>query len=83
MDSYRPEQWRAADLAEQAQYASTFGGNPRPWYCVMRTLCRSVYDYPGSGHEESNNGQVWTGIDLLDEEWKTERKMHREVRRGA
>jgi hypothetical protein len=76
LDSYLPEQWRAADLSEQARYASQFGGNPRPWYCVMRSLCRSVYDYPGSGHKESNNGQVWTGIDLLDEEWKTERKMH-------
>jgi hypothetical protein len=72
---YRPEQWRAADLSEQAQYASQFGGNPRPWYCVMRSLCRSVYDYPGSGHKESNNGQVWTGTELLDEEWKTQRKM--------
>ena len=77
IDSYRPEDWRAADLAEQAQYAAQFNGNPRPWYCFMRSLCRSVYDYPGSGDKNSNNGQVWEGMEKLESEWRTERKIHR------
>jgi hypothetical protein len=75
MDSYRPEEWRAADLSEQAHYAAQFNGNPRPWYCVMRSLSRSVYEYPGSGDKDTNNGQVWAGMEDLDREWKTKRKM--------
>ena len=74
-DSYRPEEWRAADLSEQAQYAAQFNGNPRPWYCVMRSLCKSVYDYPGSGDKDTNNGQVWASMEELEKEWKTKRKM--------
>lgn len=77
IDTYRPEEWRAADLPEQAQYAADFNGNPRPWHCVIGNLCKSVYDYPGSGEKDTNNGQVWTGIEDLDEEWKTERKTRR------
>jgi hypothetical protein len=77
MDSYHPEEWRAADLSEQAQYAADYNGNPPPWYCVMRTLSRNVYDFPGSGDRESNNGQVWEGMDNLDKEWKTEHTMRR------
>jgi hypothetical protein len=77
IDSYRPQDWRAADLPEQAEYASQFGGNPLPWHCVMRSLCRSVYDFPGSGDKDSNNGQVWAGMETLEKEWKTEKKMHR------
>jgi hypothetical protein len=76
IDSYRPQEWRAADLSEQAHYAAQFNGNPRPWYCVMRSLCKSVYDYPGSGDKYTNNGQVWAGMDKLEKELKTERKMH-------
>ena len=75
--SYRPEEWRAADLAEQAEYAIQFNGNPLPWYCVMRSLCKSVYDYPGSGDKHSNNGQVWEGMEKLENEWKAKRKMRR------
>ena len=75
IDSYRPEEWRAADLAEQAEYVVQFSGNPQPWYCVMRSLCKSVYDYPGSGDKETNNGQVWNDMENLDKEWKTKRKM--------
>jgi hypothetical protein len=26
-----PEEWRAADLSEQALYAAQFNGNPQPW----------------------------------------------------
>lgn len=80
IDSYRPQEWRAADLPEQAQYAARFNGNPRPWYCVMRSLCRSVYDFPGSGDRDTNNGQVWAGMENLEKEWKAERKMHQRCR---
>ena len=75
IDSYHPEEWRAADLSEQAEFAVEFNGNPQPWYCVTRSLCKSVYDYPGSGDKDTNNGQVWMGVENLDKEWKTERKM--------
>jgi len=75
IDSYDPEEWRAADLGEQALYAAQFGGNPSPWYCVTRNLCKSVYDYPGSGNKDTNNGQVWQGVENLYRELKTERKM--------
>ena len=74
-DSYRPEQWRAADLSEQAQFAVQFNGNPQPWHCVTRSLCKSVYDYPGSGDKDTNNGQVWTGTEALEKDWKNGRKM--------
>jgi hypothetical protein len=77
IDTYHPEEWRAADLSEQAQYAADFNGNTRPWYCVIGNLCKSVYDYPGSGEKDTNNGQVWTGIENLDRELKTERKIQR------
>ena len=43
----------------------------------MGSLCKSVYEYPGSGDEETNNGQIWTGIEDLDREWKTGRKAHK------
>jgi len=75
--SYHPEEWRAADRSEQAHYAVQFKGNPEPWYCIMGSLCKSVYEYPGSGDEETNNGQIWTGIEDLDREWKTGRKAHK------
>jgi hypothetical protein len=75
MESYRPQEWRAADCTEQAQFAARFGGNPRPWHCVMRSLCRSVYDFPGSGDQDSNNGQVWADTPELETEWKTQGRM--------
>jgi hypothetical protein len=71
IDSYHPQEWRAADPSEQTQYTVHFNGNPRPWYCVIGSLYKSVYDYTGSGEEETNNGQMWTGIEDLDREWKT------------
>jgi hypothetical protein len=77
IDSYRPEEWRAADLSEQALYAAQFNGNPQPWYCVMGSLFRNVYDWPGSGDKDTNNGQEWPGIENLDREWKTGRKAHK------
>ena len=40
--SYHPEEWRAADVSEQAQYAAQFNGNPQPWYCVIGSLYKSV-----------------------------------------
>ena len=73
MDFYHPHEWRAALLSEQAQYAATFNGNPKSWYCVMRSLTMNVYDYPGSGDRERNNGQVWDEIDNSGNEWSTER----------
>ncbi len=76
IEAYRPQEWRAADLSEQANYAVHFDGNPQPWYCVIGSLCKSVYDFPGSGDRDTNNGQVWTGLEILDKEWKTGRKMH-------
>ena len=75
--SYHPQEWRAASLSEQAQYGVQFNGNPKPWYCIMGSLCKSVFDYPGSGDEETNNGQVWTGIEDLDREWKTGGNAHK------
>jgi hypothetical protein len=77
IDSYHPQEWRAAELSEQAEYAAQFNGNPQPWFCIMRSLCKSVYDYPGSGDKVTNNGQVWTGIETLDTEWKKEKKVRR------
>ena len=77
MTSYRPEEWQAADLPEQAQFAAQFGGNPLPWHCVMRSLCRSVYDFPGSGDHDTNNGQVWPEMEELETEWKTQGKMRK------
>ena len=77
MDSYHPDEWRAADLSEQARYVLDYNGNPQPWYCVMRTLCKNVYDYPGSGDRETNNGQAWPGMEILEREWESGHTMHR------
>ena len=76
MDFYHPQEWRAATLAEQAGYAAVFGGNPQPWYCVMRSLCRNVFDFPGAGDRDSNNGQVWEEVGGAGKEWKTERRLN-------
>jgi hypothetical protein len=80
MDSYHPDEWRAADLSEQARYVLDHNGNPQPWYCVMRTLCKNVYDYPGSGDWYTNNGQAWPSMEILEREWKTEHAMHRKCK---
>jgi len=74
LESYHPQEWRAATLAEQAQYAATFNGNPQPWYCVMYSSSESVYDYPGSGDKDTNNGQQWS-IENLESDWKVEARM--------
>jgi hypothetical protein len=74
-DSYHPHEWRAASPSEQAQYTSKFNGNPFPWHCVMRSLSKSVYDYPGGGDKDTNNGQLWTEFGNLNPEWSSERKL--------
>jgi hypothetical protein len=82
MDTYRPNEWRAAALSEQSQYAIEFRGNPKPWFCFMYSLTTSVYDYRGAGDKNSNNGQQWLEIENLDKEWEAEREMrnnHEEV----
>jgi hypothetical protein len=75
MDFYHPHEWRAASLAEQADYVVRFNGNPRPWYCVMRSLCKNVYDYAGAGDRDTNNGQVWKETASTGNEWKTARRL--------
>jgi hypothetical protein len=72
---YNPEKWQAASIDEQAQYRLRNGGNPRPWYRSSRASCKSVYDYPGSGDKDSNNGQVWSELESLDSDWEVEREM--------
>jgi hypothetical protein len=79
MDSYRPKEWRAAALPEQCQYALEFSGNPQPWYCVIYSLSRNVYDYGGSGDKDTNNGQQWSEIENLEKEWEAEREMRNKV----
>ena len=73
VELYRPQEWKAAALAEQAQYVADFG-NPKPWYCITYSTNTSVYDYPGSGDEESNNEQQWA-IETLESDWKVEARM--------
>ena len=71
VEFYHPKEWRAATLSEQTQYAANFNGNPQPWYCVMYSTSESVYDYPGSGDKDTNNGQQWS-IENLESDWKLE-----------
>jgi hypothetical protein len=71
MDSYHPHEWRAASLREQTQFAAKFNANPAPWYCVMFSLSKNVYDYPGAGDKDSNNGQVWADFASSDAAWTT------------
>jgi hypothetical protein len=80
MELYRPQEWKAAALAEQAQYAADFG-NPKPWYCVTYSSSTSVYDYPGSGERESNNGQQWR-IETLGSDWETEARVRQKCEEG-
>jgi len=75
MDTYHPKKWRAAALHEQSQYALAFHGNPRPWYSLLYSLSKSVYNYKGAGDKDTNNGQKWTEIESLDKEWEVEREM--------
>jgi len=75
MGSYRPKKWRAAALREQIQYGKEFNGNPQPWYSLIYSLSKSVYNYRGSGDKDSNNGQQWSEIENLDKEWEAEREM--------
>ena len=84
LEFYHPEEWRAATLSEQAHYAANFNGNPRPWYCVMYSTGRNVFDYSGSGDKETNNGQHWA-IEDLESDWKVEarRRQNREEEQGA
>ena len=71
MDSYHPHEWRAASSSEQTQFAAKFNGNPPPWYCVMYSLSKNVYDYPGAGDKNWNNGQVWADFASSDMAWTT------------
>jgi len=75
MDSYHPEKWRAAGLSEQARFAADFNGNPKPWYSLIFSLSKNVYDYGGSGDKDTNNGQQWSEIENLDKEWQVEQEM--------
>jgi hypothetical protein len=75
MDSYHPKEWRAAALSEQARYSDDFSGNPRPWFCLIYSLSKSVYDYRGSGNKDGNNGQQWPEVENLDKQWEAEREM--------
>jgi hypothetical protein len=59
---YRPDEWRAATLWEQAEYAAGHGGNLQPWFNILHSLTTSVYDFAGAGDKDSNNGQVWAEI---------------------
>jgi hypothetical protein len=72
---YDPEKWRAASFDEQAQYKSLNDGKPQPWYRSSRASSKSVYDYPGSGDKESNNGQVWSELENLESDWQAEREI--------
>jgi len=72
---FHPNEWRAATLGEQADFAATFGGNPEPWSCVMHSLSRNVYDYPAAGDKVTNNGQVWADSVMSPREWKIVRRL--------
>jgi hypothetical protein len=72
---FRPDEWRAATLGEQADFAASFGGNPQPWCCVMHRLSRNVYDYPGAGDTVINNGQVWADTGVSARGKKTARRL--------
>ena len=75
LSSYHPEEWRAAALWEQAEFAAGHGGNLQPWFCILHSLSRSVYDYPGGGDKDTNNGQVWADIELAGKRVTTERDL--------
>jgi hypothetical protein len=75
---YNPEKWQAASLDEQAQYRRLDGAKLHPWYRSSRGSCRSVYDYPGSGDKDTNNGQAWSELENLDSDWETEREMRQQ-----
>jgi uncharacterized protein with NRDE domain len=72
---YNPEKWQAASFDEQAQYRFLDGGKLQPWYRSSRGSCKSVYDYPGSGDKDTNNGQVWSELENLDSDWEAEREI--------
>jgi hypothetical protein len=72
---FHPRDWRAATLAEQADFAASFGGNPQPWHCVMHRLSRDVFDYPDAGDKSTNNGQVWEERGFSAKVLKTERRL--------
>jgi hypothetical protein len=74
MDSYEPKKWRAASSLEQSQYTLEFSTNPLPWYSFIYSLSKDVYRYQGSGDLAVNNGQQWSGIENLAEEWKAEQE---------
>ena len=71
---YNPGKWRAASYDEQAKYKLN-DGKLKPWYRSSRGSSKSVYDYPGSGDKESNNGQVWAEFENLDGDWEVEREI--------
>jgi len=72
---YRPEEWKAATVLDQAEYDLLMSGNPKPWYGSWSGY-QSVYDYQGAGDRETNNGQlVWPEIEGLDIRWEAEREI--------
>lgn len=75
--AYHPEEWRAATYEEQQEYLEKFG-NPQPWYRTLHRVVRSVFDFSGSGDQESNNGQEWS--ENLDDEWESEERMRDQFR---
>jgi hypothetical protein len=75
MDSYEPKKWRAASNHEQSLYVLEFAANPLPWYSFIYSLSKNVYEYKGSGDMAVNNGQEWSEIEDLDNEWKAEREI--------
>lgn len=75
MDSYHPKKWRAAALHEQSQYALAFNGNPQPWFSLIYSLSKNVYNYRGAGDKDTNNGQQWSEIENLNKVWEAEREM--------
>jgi hypothetical protein len=72
-ESYDPHEWRAATLSEQADFAATFNGNPEPWFCVMRSLTKNVFDFAGAGDRQTNNGQIWGETGESGKVWTSER----------
>jgi hypothetical protein len=72
---YCPKEWRAATRTEQSQCAALMHGNPRPWYGGWSGY-KSVYEFPGAGDEDTNNGQLaWPEIEHLDRAWEAEREI--------
>ena len=80
--SYRPHEWRAASLGEQAEFAMRFKGNPRPWHCVTAQPLEECLRLPGA----AATGKDWAGVgsDRQHEQGVDRRaKAERQVPAGA